>query len=95
MFNAHGRDKGATESRLAMWLKIQKRTGKVKKELKEQPFLKPELVYLWDMYCEIKSGCDQITYSEIDAFCRLSGRRMATWEVSLLIKIDQVRCEHG
>jgi len=95
MFYAHGHDKGALKSRIELWMDIYKKSGKVKSELNERPSLRPEAIYLWNIYCEIITGCEKVTFAELDAWSRLTGKRLESWEIELMIKLDQVRCEHG
>lgn len=78
-----------------MWLEIKKRSGKIKEELKNQPLLRPEAHYLWELYCDIKQGCEKVTYAEIDAYTRLKGKRLEDWEVALMVKLEKARCENG
>ena len=50
--------------------------------------------YLWELYVAIKAGCDTVGYVELDAWQRVTGNRLAEWEISAMIQIDQVRKQH-
>jgi hypothetical protein len=58
----------------------------------------PEAVrYLWSAYWEIRSrrggngfGVVPITWGDIDAFARLTGARLAPWEVKVITALDDL-----
>jgi hypothetical protein len=57
--------------------------------------LPPAVAYLWSaflrLHCRRGSngfGASPLSWSEIDAFCRLSGVRLAPWEVEIVEALD-------
>lgn len=59
--------------------------------LKDIPKCPVELEYLWDLYKEIKQGCENITYVDINAFDNLTGSGINYFESIALIEIDKIR----
>ena len=47
-----------------------------------------ELFYLWDWLSE---QVYPLSFTELEAWQRLTGRRLALWEVRALIELDKVR----
>ena len=65
-------------------------SGKTPPELQ---FSEPDqtIVYLYDLFFEIKRGKGQkLNYSEIDSYIRLMGVQLVGWEISVIIKIDDI-----
>lgn len=61
------------------------------------PTLPPLAAYAWDVFCELHSarpvgmgGVSPITYSEVDAYCRLTGAQLSPLDVYLVRTIDEV-----
>ena len=52
----------------------------------EQP---AEFSYLVDYLTEFAAG--SITWSAVQAWCGMTGRRLASWEVSALMTLDLIR----
>lgn len=65
------------------------RTGKAHEDL-TPPDLAPEAEYLWRWFREIdaRRRGGPISYAEIDAWARLTGRRPTRWEVDAITRID-------
>lgn len=74
-----------------MWERISEKRGKLVSELRDRPKCPPEFQYLWEMYADIKRGCENVGVVEIDAYCRLAGEKLTRREVNLLLKIEQAR----
>ena len=64
-------------------------------ELENEPALDPKMVYLWSLYLDIKSGCENIRYTDIDAYSRTTGIMFTPWEVSIMVHIDRLRASNG
>lgn len=54
------------------------------------------LTYLWQAYgrmrrrCSVGMGLNPISLGDIDAFVRLTGSRLAPWEVEAIERLDEV-----
>ena len=92
-FNAYGYDKDSKITRLAQWNQVLKSSGIEPEGLKAKPELN-EAAYLWSLYCEIKSGCENITYQDILAYQSLVSS-VTPYEVETMIKIDNLRVQNG
>lgn len=91
MFHAHNCEQGQTKSRLAVWLEIQRRSGKEIKWLKERPNCPDELQYVWDLYLYIRRGCPLVDYQVINNYVNVTGDKLTHREVDLLIEIEYLR----
>lgn len=56
-----------------------------------------ELAYLWRTFLRLSArrgsngfGANAIGWTDIDAFCRLSGFRLAPWEVEVIEDLDDL-----
>lgn len=81
-------------TRLSALLQVEKTTGRTPPELANAPAMPDGLDYLWRIYIDIKSGTDQISYSEIHSYCHLNGM-LDNWEVQAIRAIEHVRRSHG
>lgn len=90
MFYANGYDKDSKITRLQAWEQAQ-RSGAIVEALETKPILSGEADYLWEMYTEIKGGCDKIGYIELDAYQRVTGDALEQWEAKLMIQLDLER----
>lgn len=61
------------------------------------PPLPRELTYLWNVFLRLSNrrgsngfDIDPIGWTEIDAFIRLSGLRLAPWEIALIEMLDDL-----
>lgn len=61
--------------------------------------LPEELRYLWHWFIELHNsrgaglaGLDPISYSEIEAWSRLTGNEPETWEIQAIKRIDAIAC---
>lgn len=61
-------------------------------DMLEPPPLPMELEYLWEVYIDIRKGCAQLTYIDIDAYMRVSSKDLSPWEADLMLEIDLIRC---
>lgn len=91
MFYAHGYDEGSKITRIAQWEHVEKTSGHKPEKLLNKPILQDDLVYLWEIYLEINSGCDNIGYIELDAYQRVTGTLLDNWEAGLMLQIDFIR----
>ncbi|AKR57123.1 hypothetical protein XM25_15235 [Devosia sp. H5989] len=78
------------------------RTDKRREELEAELAVPPfplALTYLWQAYgrlrrrCSTGLGLSPITLGEIDAFVRLTGSRLAPWEVETIERLDEAWLE--
>lgn len=78
-----------------------KRSAEREAELACPPF--PDaLSHVWSAFCRLSGrrtvgmAANPITWSDIDAFVRLSGVRLAPWEIRLIEELDDLyRAEHS
>lgn len=77
-----------------MW----KRSGTKPREIDHS--LDYELAYLWGWFLELHNGrgagfstLNPITYTDIEAWSRLSGNELQAWEVKAIKAIDAVACK--
>jgi hypothetical protein len=54
------------------------------------------LLYLWGWFCELsngrqysEAGAMPLTYSEMDAWARLTGNDPTAWEITVIKKLDR------
>ena len=85
----HSKPKGSEISRYATYKQVEKSTGKTPKDLLNAPTLREELVDLWKLFCELP----EYTYSELEAYGRLTGITLSPWEVDAIIKLNKYRGE--
>jgi hypothetical protein len=75
-------------------LAIQQATGQVPQMLLDAPECPEGCEDLWQAFCELSDcrawpyGPRRITYSDIDAFQRVTGRKLATWELEAIRRAD-------
>jgi len=68
--------------------------------VRQGPKLRPELRYLWAIYCELDAtravgmSLGPLTYTEIDAFSRLTATRLTPFEIGVLRAVDRAYFEH-
>jgi len=91
MIHAHSRDKGFKDTRLVVWEKIKKRTGKKIDFIDNRPECPKELIYLWDMYSGLLKGCETVGYSELINYQSIRGIKLNFWESEVMIDIDLMR----
>ena len=95
MFNAYGKDKKSPITRIEVWLRIEKDTGKKSTELQERPTLQENLIYIWNLYTDIKKGCDGLSFVDLDAYQRITGVIITPWEASIMLEIENLRVSNG
>jgi len=71
-------------------------SARAREEL-QGPELPPGCGYVWTWFCELHAarggngyGPNPISYAEIEAWARLTGRHLTPWEVAALRVLDQV-----
>ena len=95
MFNAYGKDKKSPITRIEVWLRIEKDTGNKSTELQERPTLQENLIYIWNLYTDIKKGCDGLSFVDLDAYQRITGVIITPWEASIMLEIENLRVSNG
>lgn len=65
-------------------------SGKTPDELQfDQP--DETITYLYHLFFDIKrSKGHKITYSELESYCSLMGVTLVSWEIAVIIKIDNI-----
>ena len=78
----------STLSQKSHLAKVWQQTGKMPPQLEKVIPRPKELVYLWDWLCE---QVYPLSFTELEAWQRVTGRRLYLWEVRALIELDKVR----
>ena len=95
MAHAHGFDEGSKVSRIKQWEQVERSSGVAPASLLDKPNLDEDLAYLWHMFIEIRRGCEKIGFIEIDAYSRVTGVELSSWECSLMIEVDEAWRNNG
>lgn len=72
-------------------LKVWKQTGRKPKELDEVLPPPTDLIYLWDW---LGNFTYPLSFTELEAWTRLTGRSLARWQIQAMAELDKVRA-HG
>lgn len=78
---------------------IRKQTGITPPEL-EYPDINPIINYVWEWFLELNStrqsgmGVSGITYTEIKAWCELTGNQPSPYEIKIIKSLDRLFIEH-
>jgi hypothetical protein len=77
-------------------MSVWEQTGKKPAPLEDLPECPPELVYIVDLWKQLAQGQD-LSFQEIESFCRMRGFDLAGWEVDLLFTTRNIihRVLHG
>ena len=86
-FYAIGRDKGSKQTRLEVWKIIEESVGR---DIVCEPDLSDYAKYLWDLFVELKSGCDHVTHKAIVDYQSLFNVELTAFEIELFIYIDKM-----
>lgn len=70
-------------------MQVWKTTGRKPKQLAEAPELPEELGYIWEWFREVFSG-EPLTFSEMQAWAQLTGKRLLGWEAELIKSLDRI-----
>ena len=76
-----------------MWSKIAEQKGEVFDDL--IPPALGDSRYIWNLYLEVKKGCDDVTYAALDHFQTVTGTILTPREAELMIEVDLMRRKHG
>ena len=94
-FWAAGYDKGSKVSRISNLRQVAKSLGRNPKELDEEPELREELVYLWDLFVSLKNASSgAISYNEINSYMSIYGI-LSTFEVDIIRSLDILHAQEG
>lgn len=69
-------------------MKVWKQTGRKPKELEEVVPPPKDFKYLWDWLCDLPYP---LSYTELEAWMRLTGRSLSRWQIQILAELDKVR----
>ena len=83
----HGRPEGSSISRYDTLKQVEKSTGRTPQDLLNGPSIGSEHHYAWEAFCVLKDH----TYSEIEAYSRLTGVKLSPWEVDAVIALSRHR----
>jgi hypothetical protein len=79
---------GGTQSQIEHLRAVWKQTGRKPLELDKIPEPPRDLVYLWNWLNDL---IYPMSYSEVIAWGTLTGRKLAKWEVAVMMRLDRVR----
>jgi hypothetical protein len=92
-FWAAGYDKGSKVSRIANLRQVAKSLGRNPKELDNEPELRQELSYLWELFVSLKNASSgAISYNEINSYMSIYGK-LSTFEVDVIRKLDTLHAQ--
>tara|TARA_R110002020_G_scaffold49341_3_gene140392 strand:- start:1425 stop:1730 length:306 start_codon:yes stop_codon:yes gene_type:complete len=91
VFFANGKTKGSKSTRIEQWQAIERISGKRPQELQKQPYLEDHLLPVWDAYCLISKGVENISLTDILAYCTLYDEKLDRWQVDAILGLDQER----
>jgi hypothetical protein len=83
----HGKPEGSTISRYDSLKQVEKTTGKTPPDLLGGPKFKQEFEYAWQMFCTMPKH----SYTEIEAYSRLTGVKLSPWEVEAVMVLSRQR----
>lgn len=83
----HTRPEKSKVTRYETAMQVKKQIGKDPIELQLAPDLPEECAPLWDSFTRL-SNC---SYTEIKAYCELTGDLLCPWEISAIIGLDRIR----
>ena len=92
---ANGYDKDSKVSRLSTWEQVYKSNGKKPEALQNKPKLKEELLYIWGIFIDLRSGIEKISYSDIESYNNVTGSDLSSFEVTLILSIDRTYNSNG
>lgn len=75
---------------------VKKATGKHVPEIDDAPPLDPRVAYLWDIYSQLhhtRNADTPITFTEIDAYCRVTKCDVQMWELDAIRELDKTWCK--
>ena len=87
------------DAALAIWAELGKRP-KASADDEQLPDCPAPIAYLWQWFCEILLGCHangfspkMIGWSDLSAWCALTGTALKHWERMALIELSALRAE--
>ncbi len=76
-------------------LSVWERTGVKPARLADAPALPDGLAAVWTAFCDLRNSCPssgmgpgRITFSEIDAYQRVTGHYLPAWQVDAIRRVD-------
>jgi|TARA_R100000479_G_C6300348_1_gene169987 hypothetical protein len=83
----HSKPPESTISRYDTLKQVEKTTGRTPPDLLNGPKLRDEHKYAWDAFVTMREH----TYSEIEAYSRLTGVTLCPWEVEAIMALSRQR----
>lgn len=77
-------------------MQVWKTTGRQPAQLASAQPIPDELAYVWEWYREV-CGHEPITWSELNSWSQMTGKRLLGWEAELIRSIDRIfwKVQHG
>jgi len=83
----HSAPEGSDVSRYDSLKQVEKTTGKTPPDLVNAPTISADHDDAWNAYTSLQT----FTYAEIEAYERLTGVKLDTWEVNAIMKLSKYR----
>ncbi len=83
-------DKGSKISRFEYWTRVQSSRNCAINDL-IAPKISTYNQNLWRIYIDIRQGCDDMTYPDLESYQNISGYTLTPIEASLMLQIDNAR----
>jgi hypothetical protein len=84
---AHSAPEKSKVSRWDTWQQVKKTTGKTPLDLRSAPKSGPEFDHCWHVYGLLS----EYTFTEIDAYCRMTSDSLLPWETEAIVKLAKFR----
>ena len=75
---------------LEQWKALERQGMKVK-QLTKQPYLDESLLEVWNIYCLISQGVENVTLQDIQAYCVLYDDKLEAWKIDAILGLDRER----
>lgn len=83
----HSKPADSTISRYETLKQVEKTTGKTPPDLLNAPALRDEHKYAWEAFVTMREH----TYTEIEAYSRLTGVMLCPWEIEAVMALSRQR----
>ncbi len=65
--------------------------GIIHEDAEEKPEIPKKLIYLWNIYQNIRIGCKRVTYEVINSYQNITGITLTLWEIDIMIRMELLR----